>query len=346
MNLDYLKHQMFIKVSLITFFVLLIATVFRPLVAQQSILFTYIGIVNTLIAGCAYLYISRARPKTWHQYILILILLITITPLMVISGGVNSQFSPILVLFPIVISLTSYPKTVWLGTFTVFILLLVLFFLGEYLPNVTNETVSHSKTIARLFWLILSIAFGLTFSLQFDRINSRLSNQLREQATIDSLTGLYNRRSIIEFLDNTIELAQTENRWLTAIMLDIDYFKNINDTYGHLAGDLCLQKVSECLKQQVRNRSDIVGRYGGEEFAVVLLDVDQSMALHISEKIRQAIEELSVHFEDNLIKITTTLGYCTLQGCDINSKEQLLKSADEAMYVGKNSGRNKVVCAE
>lgn len=162
--------------------------------------------------------------------------------------------------------------------------------------------------------------------------------QLEELASIDKLTGLYNRRMIDEFIYIEVE-KHKRNPYdgLSVIMIDIDYFKNVNDTYGHQIGDMVLSQTANLLIENSR-KSDIKGRFGGEEFIIICPQTTAESALRLAEKIRIAIE--SFKFEEVGYK-TISLGISTFQ--DNDTVESLIKKADTALYQAKNSGRNKSV---
>lgn len=346
MNLDHARQKVAIKLTLLTFVVILLATIFRPLVADQSVIFTYIGLFNTALSGALYFYLATCENKPWHPYLILTVLLIILLPATAISGGVNSQFTPIYPLVCILMCLIVTPRMAWGVMVLITGVLVAQYFAVDMFPNYAPETVSESKSIARLFWLVLACVLASSFGLQFDRINSSLGSRLVEQARLDGLTGVLNRSSVLELLDDNLEAASMEQRWLSVIMLDLDHLKSINEIYGHVAGDLCLRKVAGCLKHHIRDRDDLVGRYLGEQFILVMMDVDQGTAMKIAEKIRLAIKEMPIGFEGEDISLSATLGYCSMQGDHIHSKEQFLQAADQALLAAKEAGHNRVVGAE
>ncbi|MDP3992722.1 MAG: GGDEF domain-containing protein [bacterium] len=178
-------------------------------------------------------------------------------------------------------------------------------------------------------------------------------SQLKNRLTTDELTKILNRRGLIEILrpwarEVAYQLANPDRRKalivraLSLVFADIDHFKKVNDTYGHLAGDLALKSVAKILRENVRE-IDIVGRYGGEEMVIGLIGANLNDSKKIAEQLRRKIADTPIKFRDQMINVTASFGVSTLSA-DLNL-EELIKSADEALYRAKNSGRNKVVTA-
>ena len=166
---------------------------------------------------------------------------------------------------------------------------------------------------------------------------------LRRRAEIDSLTGAFNRRAGEAMLEALFERAQQGRLPLSALFLDIDHFKRINDEYGHPVGDECLRLVAECLRRQLRGE-DVVSRYGGEEFLVLLPGQSQDQARKIAERIREASAALRVKHESGLVKFTVSIGVAARKG-DEGAAAELIERADRAMYQAKRNGRNRVQLA-
>ncbi len=167
--------------------------------------------------------------------------------------------------------------------------------------------------------------------------------ELREQATHDSLTRLWNRAATCEILQRELERAEREELPLSLILADIDFFKRINDTYGHLAGDAVLRETAQCMKSFVRPY-DGIGRYGGEEFLRVLPGCDTDGAVTLAERLRESIESSALVLAEGIIPITLSLGVST--NSITQDMETLIGAADAALYRAKNNGRNRVELAE
>ncbi len=205
--------------------------------------------------------------------------------------------------------------------------------------------------------LLARVRSALTYKEQMDNLKAREEEllevtrklevayeQLRQQSTLDGLTGIANRRHFDEYLDVEWKRAQRDHKTLSLIMADIDVFKNYNDNYGHQAGDECLRKVAARMQLLLKRPGDLVARYGGEEFAAVLPETDLTGAVRVAEKIRTAVEALAITHAYSIVsdRVTISLGVAatipTYDGCC----EELIKKADQALYRAKQRGRNRV----
>ena len=164
----------------------------------------------------------------------------------------------------------------------------------------------------------------------------RLTMKLRELALVDGLTGCLNHRAFQERLHVEVDDAARTNAPVAVILADVDYFKQVNDVHGHPVGDLVLASVAQALRQQLR-RSDVVGRLGGEEFAVLMVGVDLDEAMVMAERLRSSVEARS-----GPVAVTISLGVCSLSPAAA-SATALIAAADQALYTAKRNGRNRVV---
>ena len=170
----------------------------------------------------------------------------------------------------------------------------------------------------------------------------RLQDILEQQSFLDGLTGLWNRSYLDRRLESELNVARRYGRPLTLVLADVDHFKRVNDSLGHLFGDIVLQGIAEGLRAYAR-RSDIVARYGGEEFAILLTDTNLRSAVHVSERLRMSAE--SRHFEarSELVSVTASFGVaCSEEIGPVLTPEELIRAADVALYASKDAGRNCV----
>ncbi|MFH1262141.1 MAG: GGDEF domain-containing protein [Pseudomonadota bacterium] len=180
----------------------------------------------------------------------------------------------------------------------------------------------------------------LSFSYQ-DSIDVNYREGLRNMAIRDGLTGLYNRRYLLDTLKREVSYAVRLRQPLTAVMFDIDHFKKINDNHGHAAGDLVLKTLGKALSEGLR-AYDVFARYGGEEFVVLLRATALDNALIFAERLRKRTEDLSIEHEGKKIAVTISIGAAALDPDQAQHPEALVKEADRYLYEAKRRGRNRV----
>jgi diguanylate cyclase (GGDEF)-like protein len=169
-------------------------------------------------------------------------------------------------------------------------------------------------------------------------------DELEHQAFTDSLTGLANRRNFMDSAEIELARARRFGNTNAVLLLDIDHFKAVNDKYGHKAGDTALEALADTLRNRLRE-VDIIGRIGGEEFAVLLPETDMKMASQAAERLRQAVEEREITVGNNLpLHLTVSIGIAS-PAKPSEKIEEILRLADSALYAAKNSGRNCVCLA-
>lgn len=167
-----------------------------------------------------------------------------------------------------------------------------------------------------------------------------LYKEIQELAISDSLTGVSSRRYCLDRLRQELERSRKFNYPFSVLMMDLDYFKTYNDRYGHLVGDAILKEACASIKENVR-QIDIVGRYGGEEFCIILAETDKEQALQAAQRIRQAIESKLIRVYDEYVKITVSIGV-SMFPAHARDTEKLIDCADQALYKAKQEGRNRV----
>ena len=219
---------------------------------------------------------------------------------------------------------------------------------GKKFYDILSFTLEREKLSARLYLLpgrkmlryhdeiidavLNAVSIALDHSLNI--------KQLENAAFIDSLTGCYNRRALNSYLDHDIADAQRYGRELSVIMFDIDFFKKINDAFGHQAGDLVLTEISGIISSAVR-KSDYLGRYGGEEFVLVLSNTGLSNAAELAELLRKKIESHTIEVNGRKIWVTASFGVASLK--DGYTRSQVILDADRMLYRAKARGRNNVM---
>ncbi len=188
------------------------------------------------------------------------------------------------------------------------------------------------------------VQFGPHASFRFcmmDDKQERAMMRLYEETTIDSLTLVYNRRFIDKRFDEELAYAVRHKSELSLVMLDVDYFKHVNDRHGHTSGDVVLRRVAEVITDQLRTE-DVLARYGGEEFLILLRGIQQSGANALAERVRVAVQNTQICIGRVTLRVTLSGGCASLGGCPSQTKEDLLAQVDERLYRAKHEGRNQI----
>jgi diguanylate cyclase (GGDEF)-like protein len=171
---------------------------------------------------------------------------------------------------------------------------------------------------------------------------SRAHDMLKELTTIDAVTGIKNRQFFDESFALEWKRASRQRYPISLLLLDLDHFKLVNDTHGHLAGDECLNTIAAAITSKLKRPADILARYGGEEFVIILPHTYNSNAYLLAEQIRSHIETLPIATDDADIHITISIGVSTITPRQDNNRKELIAAADAALYEAKDLGRNKV----
>lgn len=245
----------------------------------------------------------------------------------------------------VIISYRSIVKEFGL-TITLLVNLPILFFLlvkgAQAFAIINHQTIIHDPDTGRLestWYLALLLALtGLMHVNYVVMLLKRLIQNLNKMSKTDVLTNIMNRRAAEEVLCHEIREMVRDGIPFTVLMIDIDFFKSVNDRYGHAKGDEVLQSVCKCMRDTVR-RNDYVARFGGEEFLLILPHTALKQAVELGERIRQKVADLRFDTED--IKITISIGV-TQSNSDDSVMENILSRADKALYVSKERGRNQL----
>ncbi|MDP2910842.1 MAG: diguanylate cyclase [Candidatus Omnitrophota bacterium] len=208
------------------------------------------------------------------------------------------------------------------------------------IPLISEEKISgilYIENISRVYFENFLILAG-QFAIELQKVI--LYKKVQEMAITDSLTEVSTRRYFLERFREEIRRSMRRKASMSFLMMDLDYFKQKNDKFGHLVGDVILKEIAHILKSNLRE-IDMIGRYGGEEFSVVLSGIDREGALQVSERLRSSIEHSIFNAYDEKVSITISIGVASFpqDGVDENS---LIESADRALYKAKEQGRNRV----
>lgn len=181
---------------------------------------------------------------------------------------------------------------------------------------------------------VIKFAYG-------DKGERMFHDEFYNMANFDAVTGIYNKHAFARRIEEEFSHAKRTNLPLSLLMIDIDHFKKVNDSYGHLAGDFVLTHIAQRIGKTIRNE-DILARYGGEEFVVILRGIEKDGAVQLAERARTAVEQEPLKFEGHTIAKTISIGVATLKGGNFDSPKALIEAADLQLYSAKEGGRNQV----
>ncbi len=237
--------------------------------------------------------------------------------------------------------------------FSGFLLIIAYEFNAVFITKIPNEAL-----IASNFFLISTNVAGIivNYIIELDtRKYFLLYRQLKKEkeflsadnvkleklAYIDALTEVPNKRFLFKFIEH---YREKKEKTLSLLMIDVDFFKNFNDTYGHIAGDDCLKKIAKVLQREIRKERDIVARFGGEEFVILLNNTDKNGAMEIARRIKEKVKALKIPHKSSLVSkfVTISIGGVSIENAHEENFVSLIKKADEALYMAKNLGRDKV----
>tara|TARA_R110000744_G_scaffold153902_2_gene268427 strand:- start:7067 stop:7696 length:630 start_codon:yes stop_codon:yes gene_type:complete len=206
-----------------------------------------------------------------------------------------------------------------------------------------NITIFPLASLSGQVEQVCIVVYDVTDQAVSKQAIEELNNELQRLSRIDGLTGIYNRRYWEEQFSREFKRNLRKPSQSSVIILDIDHFKKINDNYGHPAGDEVIRRLAKLLKDVTRE-TDICGRYGGEEFTILLPDTASPNVMILAQRIRETVEKLKIEYEQQTISFTVSLGIAQFSPV-FEQHMQWLESADKALYQAKISGRNRVVIA-
>ncbi|XID75090.1 GGDEF domain-containing protein [Alkanindiges sp. WGS2144] len=268
--------------------------------------------------------------------------------------GIMSPATSLTLVVSVIIGLLLFRRLLVYSTLTIILLIFSWIMYKTIQGNLPYapifiDIISSDSSRATVFWaftmlwLVLPILIGGVFLLEvlLSQWRQREKN-IRELSRIDPLTGLYNRRTLYDFL-TLLQRRQTSTPQLhSLILLDLDFFKKINDTHGHIVGDKILVEAAKVLKATIR-KQDIVGRFGGEEFIIVLTNINPQQTRQIAERCRNGLMTINIYNDQHEhIEVTASFGITYFDN-QLTSIDEALKQADQALYQAKASGRNQVV---
>lgn len=260
------------------------------------------------------------------------------------SGGFDGAPSTLAPILPMVAILWFGAQAGWKILAVLFGVLSLILFLDLKDVFAPSRHSADAITISHFISAVLTsvVCTWVTWAFAQTKELDNLHNQ--QQASTDHLTGLSNRRALDAALLKEVSRTQRDGSWLSLIIADVDFFKRFNDSNGHQAGDKCLIDVANLIAESAKRPSDVVSRFGGEEFAILLPGTDSEGAFTIAERIREAMIASKIPYDNGGDEfVSLTLGVIAIEGAKITNVVELVAQADAALYRGKASGRNKVV---
>lgn len=206
---------------------------------------------------------------------------------------------------------------------------------------VNGQKITAGKALVDGDKILIGTRMYFRFAYQ-DAVDQSYQQNLFRAANLDALTQLYNKKYFLDMLAKEFSFSKRSSQPLSLMMMDVDFFKKINDTYGHVAGDQVLKTIGQHLIKTIR-LENVSARYGGEEFSVILRNVNAELASSIAERTRLGLENTVIEFREFKIKVTVSIGITTLQNENFETAEDFIQKADECLYSAKHAGRNRVV---
>ena len=336
------NHKLMLRIIELTIITMVMTLAIRPFLVTLPVYFTWLIFSGLVLVSILYVVVRYKLLAKLEMVLSLLTAIAIILPTLAISGGVNSQVACILPLYPIFAALIGGYRESLIITILLAISVILATLFSQHIIDVTGEIYSAEKSIDRGFWLTISIIFSGMFGRFFLKKYTELTNQLKNENRQDPLTSILNRRGLNLHFDKELNNAEISSKPLSVVLIDIDYFKEVNDMYGHDIGDNCLIEIANILSQTIR-KHDIIARFGGEEFIIILPNTAINEALAVAEKLRARIsKEKFSHFN---LTLTITLGVAERHKENDNALK-IVKRADKALYKGKDEGRNCVEQSE
>ena len=317
---------------------------------NYPILTVWVNLAATLCSMTGYILITRFKRHRLTAHLVTFAIYLSSAGVMTISGGIHSSS----VIWQIFVPVAAFIMAgLWAGLRwgMVCLVTVVAFYSIETLgfTHFTGFETTITDRLIDLSGAIFAVSIAIWYS---DRLKTRSLTQLEEAkaqlkylATVDPLTNTFNRRYFLELAERKVKRPHTKNGYASFLFFDIDLFKNINDVYGHMIGDQILHGTSQrCLKHL--RPDDVLGRYGGEMFVILLPDTTLEDAKNIAERLRLLISENPIQTEIGAIHTTISIGVANTENAHATTIEQLISNADRAMYRAKQNGRNRVIVWE
>jgi diguanylate cyclase (GGDEF)-like protein len=239
----------------------------------------------------------------------------------------------------VVVSMFIPASLITVSAFYLISLIVFFFSLSIYHPYLLSMQEYYMRYNLAIAYLIGGVGFFIINRYQFNLFMNQL--KMEEMATIDVLTQVSNRRYFLNIMEREFQQSKRYKKQISLMIMDLDYFKKINDTYGHTIGDYVLMEFAKICSREIR-KTDLMGRLGGEEFAVMLPNTDVENARILAERIRKAVDHAIFEYQAVRIHLTVSIGLASFPLVDANDPHELIIKADEFLYQAKEKGRNRV----
>ena len=327
---------------IIAFFAYVLDTIWVGIDAYKIYPYRTVAVGIMLIAFFMITYCTRTLTAVFLLMLFLFFWILTMIPVYGWSAGMQNYYIPILML----LFFATHSKPVYKFFYAGLVLavrIMTIFIYGGVISEVCISDLDNKliqiTNISAVFFCIIFISY--VFSKRENEAENKLmkyNDRLKKEANTDQLTGLFNRRKADEYLSDIV--SENNGRHFSVAIGDIDFFKKVNDTYGHDIGDIVLKEVARTIENTSRSDT-FVARWGGEEFLIVFPDCNGDDAFIALERLRKTIQDTPIIISDITLNITMTFGLAELSFK--RDAEATIKQADEKLYIGKNNGRNQVV---
>ena len=342
---DFLRKQKRLRMTAIITAVWIAAIVItRAQLAPLNLAVILISSLSILSAIFTAVFANTARRLLFGEPSIVITLVLTLAVSLYEVGGIPQPVAAIGPAIPVLSTILISRRAgfvVMLTIIAIYLAFLVWQVLG--LPLRSNPLGDDSQPI--MFFLFLAFTASISFNavIQYQTDAARREEDLNTLANHDSLTGLLNRRGLEKNLQLELDLARRYHHSLSLLFIDVDQFKQYNDSMGHLKGDKCLVDISAILNDILKRESDQLARIGGDEFIAILPNTPAMAAKDLAEEMRQRGEQENIHSpKSEALKVTITIGITTVSGENIVDAIELIDRADQGLNVAKKSGRNRV----
>ena len=299
-----------------------------------------------LVQLLAYSIASHGENIKLAAWILTLSLLAAFTVVTAIMGGIHAPIILAIMVAPMCGALVlEYKESL------VILVLSVVVILGFIVCEKTGISFADSgldqsqRAVRSAIWEILCICMCFVTLARYDKYNHQFTIDLSEQAATDKMTGFYSKDVAETLLFQQVQVSQRSNQPLSVMIIDIDYFKQINDQLGHKEGDRYIECIADLIRQEIRRSADVIGRIGGDEFMILLPQTPLEGAKRVAEQIRCRVSTIPLPRPvANQVHLSLSIGVATYSGCLGFGHEDVFKAADQSLYRSKQLGRDQVSC--